>query len=125
MFTVFKKILQNKDLTDDDVAKVNSFVMCRWLQGNPGGLQVAQFLNVYHKLPLTVQVLFVKSVLAGKVKYIPYIKGQKITEDDLSSVSEYFKISRDKAIMYSEFLTDGDLKEIKSALDHLDRPLGK
>lgn len=125
MFTVFKKILQNKDITDEDLKKVNSFVMCRWLQGNAGTLQIAQFINVYNKIPLEVQVLFVKSIINNKIKYIPYIKGQKTTEDDLSAVSEFFKISRDKAVMYSEFLTDTDITSIKETLLHLENPMGE
>lgn len=125
MFTVFKKILRNQTITEDDLKKVNSFVMCRWLQGNPGTLQIAQFLNVYHKIPLEVQVQFIKSAVNGKIGYIPYIKGQKTTEDDLSAVSEYFKISRDKAVMYSEFLTETDLTEIKEAIKRLKNPLNR
>jgi hypothetical protein len=117
MFNVFKKILQNKEITEDELDKIAPFVMCRWLAGNPNTLQLAQFLNLYSKIPIDVQVKFLQSVINGKIKYIPYIKGQKTSNDDLELISEYFNISFEKALMYSEFITKQDLKEIKKVLD--------
>lgn len=117
MFNVFKKILKNQELTQEDLGKISPFVMCRWLQGNPGSLQIAQFLNMYYKIPIDVQVRVIQSILGGKVRYIQYIKGSKTDDSDLEVISRFFNISRDKALMYSEFITERDLREMKSKLE--------
>lgn len=117
MFNVFKKILKNQELTQEDLGKISPFVMCRWLQGNPGSLQIAQFLNMYYKIPIDVQVRVIQSILGGKVRYIQYIKGSKTDDSDLEVISRFFNISRDKALMYSEFITEQDLREMKSKLE--------
>ena len=117
MFNVFKKILKNQELTQEDLGKISPFVMCRWLQGNPGSLQIAQFLNMYYKIPIDVQVKVIQSILGGKVRYIQYIKGSKTDDSDLEVISRFFNISRDKALMYSEFITEQDLREMKSKLE--------
>ena len=117
MFNVFKKILKNQELTQEDLDKISPFVMCRWLQGNPGSLQIAQFLNMYYKIPVAVQVKVIQSILGGKVRYIQYIKGSKTDDSDLEVISRFFNISRDKALMYSEFITEQDLREMKSKLE--------
>lgn len=117
MFNVFKKILKNQELTQEDLDKISPFVMCRWLQGNPGSLQIAQFLNMYYKIPIDVQVKVIQSILGGKVRYIQYIKGSKTDDSDLEVISRFFNISRDKALMYSEFITEQDLREMKSKLE--------
>jgi len=120
MFNVFKKILQNKDLTQEDLDKISPFIMCRWLQGNPGTLQIAQFFNMYPKIPLDVQVKVLQEVTKGKLKFIPYIKGSKIDSSDIELISKYFKISFEKAQMYSEFITPEDFKQIKQELKSLE-----
>lgn len=117
MFNVFKKILKNQELTQEDLDKISPFVMCRWLQGNPGSLQIAQFLNMYYKIPIDVQVKVIQSILGGKVRYIQYIKGSKTDDSDLDVISRFFNISRDKALMYSEFITEQDLREMKCKLE--------
>jgi len=120
MFNAFKKILQNKDLTQEDLDKISPFIMCRWLQGNPNTLQIAQFFNLYPKIPLEVQVKVLQSITNGKLKYIPYIKGSKVNDKDLECISKYFKISFEKAQMYSEFITEQDLEQIKRELKSLE-----
>ena len=113
MFNVFKKILKNQEITPDELDKISPFIMCRWLAGNAGTLQVAQFLNLYSKIPLKVQVQLIQSILGTRVKYIPYIKGSKVEDKDLEYISKYFNISKEKALMYSEFISNKELKDLK------------
>lgn len=120
MFNAFKKILNLEDLTQEDLDKISPFLMLRWLEGNPGCLQIAQFLNVYHKIPLEAQIEFIKSITQGRIKYIKFIKGNKVESKELDLISKYFKISLDKALLYSEFLSKEDIKSIESQLDSLE-----
>ena len=94
MFNAFKKILNLEDLTQEDLDKISPFLMLRWLEGNPGCLQIAQFIK--------------------------FIKGNKIESKELDLISKYFKISLDKALLYSEFLSKEDIKSIESQLATLE-----
>lgn len=119
MFTVFKKITNPKaEITDEDVGKVSDYVMCRWLSGNAGTLQLAQMFNVYHKIPLEVKIKVAQKMINGRVRYIPYPKSAKADEDEnIDLLCEYFTISKAKAKMYLEFISEEDLKHIKSSLE--------
>lgn len=112
MFTVFKKILNKSDITDDDLSKINDFIFCRWLSGNPNSLLVANVINYYHKLPLKIKVKFVEELIGNKIKYIPYPKGEK-SKNSLENISRYFNISEEKANLYLEFLSKEDLKYLE------------
>lgn len=120
MFNAFKKILDLKELTQEDLDKISPFLMLRWLEGNPGCLQIAQFLNVYNKIPLEAQIEFIKSITQGRIKYIKFIKGQKVESKDLENISKFFKISLDKALLYSEFMAKEDLDQIDRDLKTLE-----
>lgn len=112
MFTVFKKILNKSNITDDDLSKINDFIFCRWLSGNPNSLLVANVINYYHKLPLKIKVKFVEELIGNKIKYIPYPKGEK-SKNSLENISRYFNISEEKANLYLEFLSKEDLKYLE------------
>lgn len=112
MFTVFKKILNKSNITDDDLSKINDFIFCRWLSGNPNSLLVANVINYYHKLPLKIKVKFVEELIGNKIKYIPYPKQEKT--EDLKYICHYFNISEDKARMYAEFLKEEDFEYLRN-----------
>ena len=97
----------------DDIKKIPPFIFCRWLSGNPSTILAANQLNLYDKIPIVNQYDMIKSVFAGKVKYIPYPKSVK--EDAtkyLQYLSEHFNVSLDKAEDYMEFISKEELKEI-------------
>ena len=118
MFNVFKKVLDTKSVfTDEDINKVSDFVFCRWLEGNYGTLQIAQMFNVYSNIPKDVKLKVAKKIINGRIKFIPYIKSEKNSEDNLSYISEYFNISLQKAKMYSEFISKEDLAYITDCIN--------
>ncbi len=118
MFTVFKKILNKSEITDEDVKKVSDFVFCRWLSGNPNMIGMANLFNQYSNIPLDLKIKIAQQVIGGRIKYIPYPKGAKETDDkDLEYLSEFFNISRSKAQMYAEFISKSDLDYIKTAIN--------
>ena len=112
MFTVFKKILNKSEITDLDLEKINDFIFCRWLSGNPNTIMVANVINYYHKLPLKIKVKFVEELIGKKIKYIPFPKQEKT--EDLKYICNYFNISEDKAIMYAEFLKEEDFEYLRN-----------
>lgn len=118
MFNVFKKILNNSEITEEDVNKISDFVFCRWLSGNPNLIGLSNLFNQYSNIPLDLKVKIVQNIVGGKVRYIPYPKGAKETEvKDLDYISEFFNISREKAQMYAEFIEKKELQQIKDDIN--------
>lgn len=118
MFNVFKKILNNSEITEEDINKISDFVFCRWLSGNPNLIGLSNLFNQYSNIPLDLKVKIVQTIVGGKVRYIPYPKGAKETEvKDLEYLSEFFNISREKAQMYAEFIDKKELQKIKDDIN--------
>lgn len=118
MFNVFKKILNNSEITEEDINKISDFVFCRWLSGNPNLIGLSNLFNQYSNIPLDLKVKIVQNIVGGKVRYIPYPKGTKETEvKDLEYLSEFFNISREKAQMYAEFIDKKELQKIKDDIN--------
>lgn len=118
MFNVFKKILNNSEITEEDINKISDFVFCRWLSGNPNLIGLSNLFNQYSNIPLDLKVKIVQNIVGGKVRYIPYPKGAKETEvKDLEYISEFFNISREKAQMYAEFIDKKELQKIKDDIN--------
>lgn len=118
MFNVFKKILNNSEITEEDINKISDFVFCRWLSGNPNLIGLSNLFNQYSDIPIELKVKIVQNLVGGKVRYIPYPKGTKETEvKDLEYLSEFFNISREKAQMYAEFIDKKELQKIKDDIN--------
>lgn len=118
MFNVFKKILNNSEITEEDINKISDFVFCRWLSGNPNLIGLSNLFNQYSDIPIELKVKIVQNLVGGKVRYIPYPKGAKETEvKDLEYLSEFFNISREKAQMYAEFIDKKELQKIKDDIN--------
>lgn len=118
MFNVFKKILNNFEITEEEINKISDFVFCRWLSGNPNLIGLSNLFNQYSNIPLDLKVKIVQNIVGGKVRYIPYPKGAKETEvKDLEYLSEFFNISREKAQMYAEFIDKKELQKIKDDIN--------
>lgn len=111
MFKVFSKILQNNELNEVELAKINDFVFCRWLSGNPNTLMLANVLNQYYDIPISLKVKFIQSIIKNKIKFIKYPKSEKMSDnsDDLLNISKYFGVSEETAKLYLEFLSKEDL----------------
>ena len=118
MFNVFKKILNNSEITEEEINKISDFVFCRWLSGNPNLIGLSNLFNQYSDIPIELKVKIVQNLVGGKVRYIPYPKGAKETEvKDLEYLSEFFNISREKAQMYAEFIDKKELQKIKDDIN--------
>lgn len=73
MFNVFKKILNNSEITEEDINKISDFVFCRWLSGNPNLIGLSNLFNQYSNIPLDLKVKIVQNLVGGKVRYLSLI----------------------------------------------------
>jgi len=115
MFNVFKKVLStDSKFSQEELDKVSEFVLCRWLCGNAGLVNIANTLNYYHKIPKDIQLKFIQNVINGRVKFIPYPKSTKEqTGDSNIAVRKFFNVSEREANNMLEFLTEEEMKIIK------------
>jgi hypothetical protein len=111
--TITSALDRKKNPSEDEIEKIPSYIFCRWLSGNPHTVLAANQINLYSDIPMVNQYKMVKSVFAGKIKYIPYPKN--VSEDKLKRVQfvmSHFKISEEKAKDYIELMSDEELKSI-------------
>ena len=96
-----------------DINKIPSYIFCQWLSGSPYAVHAANQINRYSNIPIENQYHMIKSVFAGKIKYIPYPKN--VTTDSLKSVefvATHYNISHDKAREYVELMDKTELQEL-------------
>lgn len=111
--TITSALDPKKTPSEEDINKIQSYVFCRWLSGNPHAIQAANMINVYSDIPMVNQYNMVKSAFGGKIKYIPYPKN--ISEKELKEVeyvSAHFNISLEKAKEYIDLISKKELKQI-------------
>lgn len=112
LFDCLKTILTGQRITEDDAKSINSFVMCRWLSGDPRSIFVANQLNRYYNIPVDKQYQFAQYLLKHKVKYLRYYKNADFTSDDYENVSKYYNISLEKAVEYTKLMSREELEYI-------------
>lgn len=120
MFKTMTSVLDPKSkVTDDEIKKIPPFLFCRWLSGNPYTIGAANQINVLYNIPIENQYEMIKSVFAGNIKYIPYPKNESINNPiEVQYISDYFKISEEKAKEYLEFISDEELQTIVKMYEH-------
>ena len=111
MFKVMTGVLnKNSRPSATDIQKIPSYIFCRWLSGSPHGIMAANQINKYDKIPIECQYNMIKTAFAGKIKYIPYPK--KTNNQTLKTIeylSDFFKISEQKAKEYMDFIDEKEL----------------
>lgn len=101
--------------SDEEISKIPSYIFCRWLSGNPNTIFAANMINQLFDIPIENQYRMIKTAFSGKIKFIPYPKQEKAdTEKSIENISDYFKISTEKAREYMDFISSEELKFIQS-----------
>ena len=104
---------KNSKPSNEEIEKIPSFIFCRWLSGNPATIMASNQINYYDKIPIVTQYKMIKTVFAGKIKFIPYPKN--VDQQQLKNIeylTDYFKISEEKAREYLEFISEDELNSI-------------
>lgn len=132
MFNVFKNCLnKSHKFTDEELAKFNSFMFCRWLSGNFSTLKIAQCINVNYNMPSEIQLKLAQTIINGKIRFIPFPKTLKLDseyENKLKYISEYYNVSLEKSKLYLRFMKNEEFEYIKKQIDakhQIVKPYGK
>lgn len=111
MFTVFKKVLEQKEITPQDADKVSDFLLRRWLSGDNRLIELANTLNCLPanpvKQPNPVILRGISKALKGQIKFIKFPSGAKKDSKDVDfqdTLSKFFKISPKEAIEYLDWM---------------------
>lgn len=122
MFKTMTSVLnKQKTPSDEEIRKIQPYIFCRWLSGNPGTIPAANQLNRYYNIPIENQYKMIKEAFAGKIKFIPFPKNS--TEDVLKEIvyiSRHFNINLEKAKEYLELISPEELREIVDAYAELE-----
>jgi hypothetical protein len=114
MFKIITSALDLKKTPElEEIQKIPSFIFCKWLSGNPYTIGAANLINMYFDIPVENQYFLIKKSFAGKVKYIPYPKAESENEEKMIGyISDFFKISIQKAKEYCELMDRTELNRI-------------
>lgn len=111
MFTVFKKVLEQKEITPQDADKVSDFLLRRWLSGDNRLIELANNLNCLpantSKQSNLVILRGISKALRGQIKFIKFPSGAKKDSTDVEyqdMLSKFFKISPKESIEYLEWM---------------------
>lgn len=111
MFTVFKKVLERKEITPQDADKVSDFLLRRWLSGDNRLIELANTLNCLPANPVKQSNLVIlrgiSKALKGQIKFIKFPSGAKKDSKDVEyqeMMSKFFKISPKESIEYLEWM---------------------
>lgn len=111
MFTVFKKVLEQKEITPQDADKVSDFLLRRWLSGDNRLIELANALNCLPANPVKQSNLVIlrgiSKALKGQIKFIKFPSGAKKDSKDVEyqeMMSKFFKISPKEAIEYLDWM---------------------
>ena len=111
MFTVFKKVLEQKEITPQDADKVSDFLLRRWLSGDNRLIELANTLNCLPANPVKQSNLVIlrgiSKALRGQIKFIKFPSGAKKDSKDVEfqdTLSKFFKISPKESIEYLDWM---------------------
>jgi hypothetical protein len=110
---IFTSLKKGSTPSDSELLKIPSFMFCRFLGGHPVTIKAANEFNKYYKeIPVDIQYKLIKNVFSKKGIFPKMLK-QQPKEDHLDSLCKYYKISREKAKEYREFLSDEEFDRIE------------
>lgn len=120
IFDVFNACLKEKpNVPQEEIEKLPPFLFRRWLGKDQRTIMTSNFFNVLSDVPIEAQYDAINAKFGGKIKYIQFPKSKKDEDIWVDRVSKHYNISKDKARMYMEYLSEDDLRSIQEELEDL------
>jgi len=109
-----KSAVDNKiEPTLEEINKINSFFLIRYVSNDPSSIYIANTLNIYPKIPVYAQYKFIKFATLDKVAFINYPKKEfNIPIKVMKIICYHFKINEILAKEYVKLLGDERVEEI-------------
>ena len=113
MFKTLKTLTSNShNPKKEDIEKINSFVMVKWLSNNPNTVMAANAINLNDKIPIQNQFRFLDDFytlngVKNRRLYIPWGKKENIPkqlEKLIDNIQTFYKVNRDTAFEYFKLM---------------------
>lgn len=92
LFDILNSCLKGPRAPEAEVAKLSSWMLCRWLEGDPRTISIANVINNLCDMPIQAQYDFVRGMLHGKIKFVRFPKTPRVLKDDVTlRISERYK----------------------------------
>lgn len=112
MYDIQNSILKKDFIpTDQEIKTLNSFLMCRWLSSHPYGVEVANYINSHHNLPMETQYWFARSLIHG-IKYIGFPKKEKGNVELIEIICKEYKCNINVAKQYIGILPEEETNKL-------------
>lgn len=98
----------------DEIEKINSFMMIRYISNDPNGVQMALYLDYFHKtIPLQAQYRFLRYSLSNKISYIKFPAKEKADDqEELDIICKHYKANQILGMRYIKLLPRHILDEL-------------
>ncbi len=117
MWNTLYKLFNNKTATKEEIEKIPSYIMIRWLSGNKLTVIPANIINLNYNIPIYNQYKFLDDyyTLTGinkKISKIKYNKDIKETEI-IENIAKYYKVNLWTAKKYYNLMPEDERKSFK------------
>jgi hypothetical protein len=113
LFSTLGTLFNNQEPTEEEISKIPSFIMVKWLSGNKNTVLEANTININYNIPIGLQYRYLKSKYPKRRTYIPYPKKQKLPPEYsklLSNIQKYYEVNESTAEEYFQ-LMDNEQKD--------------
>lgn len=113
LFKVLGTCLKGPRAKDEDIQQLNSWMLCRWLEGDPRTVHIANAVNALYNMPIEAQYDFVRGMLHGKLGFIRFPKTPKrLTDEATLKIAEHFKCNPSLVPEILSLMTEEERKEL-------------
>ena len=106
MFDVMSTVVNKRFMpTEEELKLLNSFILVRYISNDSFGINIANVINTYHKMPIKAQYLYARFALKDKINYINYPKKkEQPNKEIIEIICKEYKCSDNIAMDYIERL---------------------
>jgi hypothetical protein len=118
MFKTMTTLLNTQKPSKEEIEKIPSYIMLRWLSNNQHTVIPANMMNINHHLPIYNQYIFLDdyfnlSKIKNKIKYIKYNKTQENENKIVNNIMNYYNINQQLAEKYFKMLPEKERKHFE------------
>ncbi len=113
-YNIMKSAVDGKiDPTPEEISKINSFFLVRYVSNDPASIYIANALNCRQNIPIYAQYKFIRYSTLDKVAFISYPKKEfKISAKTIKIICKHFNINETVAKDYIKIMGDERTEEI-------------
>ncbi len=119
MFKTMSAILSHKTPSKEEIQKISSFIMIRWLSGNVNTVIPANIINCNYNLPVYNQFRFLDDYcnltgIKNKKLFIKYNKSQEKVTKTQENIARYYNINLNTAKQYFNLMSEEEQESFKN-----------